>query len=145
LYATLELNHRTLPEFERGGMQLQVWSSAYNLANNPYPQNQILSTAGETVTWTMSMQLQGDNIAFEVKNGHSTTWGDFGGQGYLYSSQACSLDNLNTYRADDSVENSGVGFAANRVQSLILKRVRYLLSNGEVFTDDTQRVVHQLQ
>jgi hypothetical protein len=144
LYAAFELNHRTLPEFERGGMQLQVWSGEYNLANNPYPQNQLLSTAGETVTWTMSMRLNGENITFEVKNGHSTTWGNFGGQGYLRSSQSCDSDNLDGYSADDSIDNSGVGYASNRVRSLTLKRVRYYLSNGDVITDDAPRVVHQL-
>lgn len=145
LYAAFELNHRTLPEFERGGMQLQVWSGAYNLENNPYPQQQIMSTAGETVTWTMSMKLNGENLTFEVLDGHSSTWGNFGGQGYLRSSQSCDLENLNAYSPEDTIDNSGVGFASNRVHSLTLKQVRYYLSNGEVVTDDAPRVVHQLQ
>lgn len=145
LYAAFELNHRTLPQFARGGMQLQVWSGAYNLSNNPYPQNQIMGTVGETATWTISMKLSGGNIIFDVRNGNSTTWGNFGGQGYLRSSQACDLANLNAYSADDTIDNSGVGFASNRVQSLTLKRVRYYLSNGDVVTDDSPRVVHQLQ
>jgi len=145
LYATFELNHRTLPEFERGGMQLQVWSSDYNLANNPYPQQQIMRTDDESVTWTMSMKLNGENLTFEVLNGNSATWGIFGGQGYLRSSQPCSVENLNAYSPDDTIDNSGVGFASNRVHSLTLKQVRYYLSNGEVITDNSPRVVHQLQ
>jgi hypothetical protein len=144
-YAAFELNHRTLPEFERGGMQLQVWSGAYNLSNNPFPQNQAMSTAGETVTWTMSMKLNGENLTFEVLDGDSTTWGKFGGQGYMRSSQLCDGENLNGYTPEDSIQNSGVGFASNRVHSLTLKRVRYYLSNGDVITDDAPRVVHQLQ
>lgn len=145
LYAAFELNHRTLPEFERGGMQLQVWGGSYNLDNNPNPQHEIMQTAGERVTWTMAMTLSGGNLTFEVKNGHSTTWGAFGGQGYLRSSQPCDFDNLNAYSAEDTIENSGVGFASNRVESLTLKCVRYYLSNGDVITDDSPRVVHQLQ
>ena len=145
LYAAFELNHRTLPEFARGGMQLQVWSGSFNVENNPYPHHQIMSASGETVRWTMSMRLVGDNLTFEVKQGESSTWGSFGGQGYLRASVPCDASNLNFYSADDSVQNSGVGFASNRVQSLILKRVRYSLSNGDVITDDAPRVVHQLQ
>lgn len=145
LYAAFELNHRTLPEFERGGMQLQVWSGKYNLANNPFPQHQPMSTAGETVTWTMSMKLAGENLTFEVLNGDSSTWGKFGGQGFLRSTQLCDLANLNSYSPEDTIESSGVGFASNRVRSLTLKAVRYYLSNGDVITDDEARVVHQLQ
>ena len=145
LYAAFELNHRTLPEFERGGMQLQMWSGAYNIDNNPNPQQQIMSTSGETVTWTMSMKRSGENLTFEVQNGHSTTWGNFGGQGYLRSSQPSDLENLNAYSPEDTIDNSGVGFGSNRVHSLTLKRVRYIFSNGDVVTDDAPRVVHQLQ
>ncbi len=42
-----------------------------------------------------------------------------------------------------SAANSGVSFAGNRVQSLTLKKVRVLLSNGQQIEDATARVVHQ--
>ena len=144
LYAAFELNHRSLPAFDRGGMQLQTWSSALNLDSNPFPHEHIMSTLGETVTWTMSMSLNGENVTFEVSNGNSTTWGNFGGQGYLRSSQLADLENLNNYSDEDSVINSGVGFAGNRVQSLVLKRVRYFISDGQVVVDEVPRVVHQI-
>jgi hypothetical protein len=53
-----------------------------------------------------------------------------------------SLLNLDTYSPDVSVANSGIGFAANRVQSLKLKQVRVTTSSGTVYIDTTQRVAH---
>lgn len=144
LYATFELNHRTQPAFERGGLQLQTWSSSFNLDSNPYPQNQIMSTTGETVTWTQSMRLSGETLTFEINNGNSTTWGNFGGQGYMRSSHVSGLSNLNNYSPADSVANSGVGFAGNRVQSLTLKRVRYYTTDGQVISDEQPHTVHVL-
>jgi hypothetical protein len=35
-----------------------------------------------------------------------------------------------------------VGFAGNRVSSLVLKRVRVFLSDGQQVVDETPRVVH---
>jgi hypothetical protein len=145
LYASFELNHRSLPSFTRGGMQLQVWSNEYNLANNPFPHDDMLDNFGEAVTWTMVMKLSGENVTFEVRNGNSTTWGSFGGQGYLRSTHATDAENLNAYSPDDSVVNSGVSFASNRVQLLTLKRVRYFTSTGDVWVDENPRSVHQLQ
>ena len=52
---------------------------------------------------------------------------------------------LNEYSPDTSAEHSGVGYAGNRVQSLVLKRVRLLLDTGDVVEDNTERVVHSQQ
>jgi len=52
------------------------------------------------------------------------------------------LPNLNGYDPNASVQNSGVGFASNRVQSLVLKAVRLVTSTGEVLQDTTLRPVY---
>ena len=54
-----------------------------------------------------------------------------------------TLENLNSYHPTVSVGNSGISYAANRVQSLVLKRVRVTTSEGEVLEDSTARPVHQ--
>jgi hypothetical protein len=88
------------------------------------------------------MEIAGSFLLFEITNGSSTTWGSFGGQGYLKASVPTTLANLNTYNPDVSVQNSGVSYAANRVESLTLKGVRLFLSTEEQLNDTTSRIVY---
>lgn len=143
LYATIELNHKTMPAFATGGVHLQTWSGDYNLSRRDTVNSNKLSTAGETITWTTRMSLVNFAVTFSIQNGQSTTWGTFGGNG-LSASYGSSLTSLNNYSPSVSVQNSGVGYASNRVRSLTLKRVRYTLADGQIYTDDEPRVVHAL-
>jgi len=143
VYGVFVVNHRSLPAFAGGGLQLQVWNDESPVSHRKFPNDAQMTQAGETVRWTQSMQLGDGLLEFEVTNGNSTTWGDFGGQGYLRITVTTDLANLDSYNPTVSVKNSGVGYAANRVQSLVLKRVRLVTSDGEVLEDDTARVVHQ--
>jgi hypothetical protein len=145
IFVAVEVNHQSSPSFVPGGVQLQVWSGESLLNTRKFPNSAVMSTTGETVRWTTSMQMDGDNVNFAVVNGTSSTWGNFGGQGYLTATVDAGVSNLNGYSTDVSVANSGPGYAGNRVQSLVLKRVRRHLSNGQVQLDDTPRVVHQLE
>ena len=142
LYATIEFNHKTVPSYATGGVHLQTWSGDYNLSRRDTANNAKLATAGETIAWTTRMKLENYAITFSIQNGQSTTWGTFGSG--LNASYGSSLTSLNAYSPGVSVENSGVGYASNRVTSLTLKRVRYTLADGQVFTDDEPRVVHTL-
>jgi hypothetical protein len=142
LYAALTLNHQGLPEFTPGGMQLQIWNNETSIINKNYPNNAVLSLADETITWTQSMELKDGQLTFEVINGNSDTWGAFGSQGYLKAIVDTTMQNLNNYSPDVSVKNSAIGFASNRVHSLVLEKVRYITSTGAVIEDNTQRSVH---
>jgi len=145
VHAAFELNQQSLPEFTPGGLQLQVWNNELPLAYRQFPAPAVMATAGEHVVWTQSLVLGDGKLTFEIRNGQSTSWGSFGGQGYLKAAVCTELTNLNQYDPAVSVANSGVGYAANRVQSLVLKGVRLTLSTGEVLEDNTARVVHQQQ
>jgi hypothetical protein len=144
-YAAFELNQRSLPSFQPGGLQLQLWSGDRPIFQTQGPSAAVMSTAGETVRWTQVMRMVDGAVVFEVVNGSSATWGAFGGQGYLKLFVPAGLGNLNAYTPEVSVQQSGIGYAGNRVQSLVLKRVRYQLSTGEVLEDGTPRVVHSQQ
>ena len=142
LYATFELNQQGLPTFTAGGLQLQIWDGEAPLSDRGFPNNAMLAQPGETVRWTQCMEVDDGSLNFEITNGTSTTWGNFGGQGYLKASINTTLTSLDAYDPAVSVEHSGVGYAANRVQSLVLKRVRVYTSTGEQMEDTTARVVH---
>ena len=141
LYATIEFNHQSQPDFVAGGMQLQLWNGESPVSTHKYPNNAVMSQPGETVSWTQAMTLTGGNLVYSVVNGESVTWGSFG-WACLHVSAASDLPNLNGYDANVSVQNSGVGFASNRVQSLVLKAVRLVTSTGEVLADTTLRPVY---
>lgn len=141
LHATFELNHQSLPSFEAGGLSLQVWEAEDNVATHRHVAGEMLSAASEQVTWTMCMYRSGGRITFDIANGQSQTWGSFGHEGALKSSIQSPLASLNGYSPDYSVQTSGVGFAGNRVQSLVLVRVRYFLSNGQTLVDNEPRPV----
>ena len=141
-YATFELNQQSELTFESGGLQLQIWDGEVLVADNGYPNRSALTTNGEVIRWTQSMRVHDNRLIFEVIRGASTTWGAFGGQGYLRASIPSSLDSLSGYNPAVSVANSGVSYAGNRVDSIVLRAVRYYKSTGEVVEDNTPRTVH---
>jgi len=142
VYGAFELNARSIPDFLAGGLQLQVWEGDTALSDRRHPNGLSMQTAGETVTWTQSMSLSEGTLTFDVSEGASSTWGGFGGEGYLRATANTTLTNLNGYNPEVSVANSGVSYAGNRVTSLVLKQVRVELSDGQVIVDNTDRVVH---
>jgi len=141
LFAVFELNHQSIPSFVPGGLQLQIWNGDEPIASHMYPQDSVMETDGEVVRWTQTMTLANGQLTFEVVSGESTTWGEFGGQGYLKHTTTTELAGLNAYDPAVSVANSAVGFAGNRVTVLALERVRYVLSTGLVVEDSQARLV----
>ena len=142
MYAVFEMNHRTQPEFTPGGMQLQTWNGEALRSYGNFPNPSLLNQSNETVRWTQRMSLEGSQLIFEITNGISTSWDQFGGQGYLRKSIDTTAGNLNAYDPAVAVKQSGISYAANRVGRLFLKEVRLVMSDGEVLTDTTVRVVH---
>jgi hypothetical protein len=142
VYAALELNHRSLPEFVPGGLQLQLWNGEEALDVRRSCERGLLRTANETVRWTQQMWLHEGKLWFAVTGGTSVSWGGFGG-GECKVSLTSSLADLSAYSPAVSTAQSGVGYAANRVSKLVLKEVRYYSAQGLVQRDTTQRVVHE--
>lgn len=140
LYAAFEINHQTQPTFDAGGLQLQVWNGEQHLSTCQFHEHGAMNTSGETVTWTQQLVLQGGTLTFVIAAGDSTTWHNFGGA--LRATVGSTLANLNAYSPEVSASKSGVGYASNRVSSLVLKRVRWYSQQGLVAEDDTPRVVY---
>jgi len=144
-YSAFDINHRSQPDYNRGGLQLQVWHQGEPLLSNNDPDFQVMETEGETVTWTQQMSLEGGVLTLAIVNGQSQTWGSFGGNERLRIAVATTLESLNQYDPNISVDHSGIGYAANRVLSLKLKGVRAYTPQGLVYQDETERVVHEQQ
>jgi hypothetical protein len=139
-HAAFELNHQSQPSFAGGGVQLQVWTGGESPAAAPRQHDGVsLAHNAETVSWVQKMDLVNGKLVFDVDNGTSTSWGSFGNG--VYAEVATSLSNLNGYNPLVSVNNSGVGFAGNRVTSLKLKKVVLKLSSGQTVEDNAVKVV----
>ncbi len=141
-YATFIVNHHDVPSFTAGGLQLQAWEGSNLVASKRHPDQAVLTTPGEVITWTQAMSRDTEGLTFDVINGVSTTWGPFGNDGTLKIIVPTALQNLNGYDPAVSVQHSGISYAANRVQSLVLKRVRTYSSTGLIAEDANPRVVH---
>ncbi len=141
-HAIFELNHRSLPDYSAGGMQLQGWLGEFNLDKRSGPDNEVLATVDETVKFTMRMKVDNGCLHFEVVNGTSETWGNFGGQGYLKTSIATGITHLGNYNKTTSTKHSKVAFAKHRVKCLKRTAIRYYSATGLVQTDSTVSIVH---
>jgi hypothetical protein len=134
IHAIFNVNYQALDQFAPGGMQLQLWNGETPISFVQLRPEVEFDSIGEIVTWTQQMSWHHGRLTFRIENGNSSTWGPFGGTNLLTESVSTSLPNLNGYDAGDSVENSGVTFAANRVDGLVLERVRIYTDDGQVFT-----------
>lgn len=141
-YATFEINHQSAPNFESGGLHLQIWNSDDIQDTVCHGVDAVMDSNGEVVRWTQRIRLEDGRLYFSVRNGTSTTWNTFGGYGQLWRSVRSYLPSLNAYDPQVSVDNSGVTYGGNRVTSLVLKEVRRYRADGQVLVDSTPRVVH---
>jgi len=144
LHATFEINHLATPEFAPGGLHLHAWNGSQRLGV-AHSGTGSLRTTGEVVRWKQVMTLADDQLILEVIDGSSTTWGNFGGESSLRIAVPTSLNNLNSYSPEVSVRQSGIGFAANRVNHLKMTHCKALTHDGLVIEDSTDRLVHALE
>jgi len=129
-YFLFTLNHRSVPSYQPGGMQVQLWngddvSDAETCSAGP------LEQSSDVIAWVQRLKVEDGTLSFEVLDGTSESWGSFGGDGSLAFSTPTSLTSLNGYLPAISLGESQVGYAGNRVQRLLLKKLVWLTDDGE--------------
>ncbi len=139
LHCLFALNPRDESENLMGGTQMLIKNEGAEIGNEVENVGVATTCESETIVWTKRMTLVDTFLSFEIIDGASDSWGAFGG---LETHYTTNVVNLNGYSPDVSVESSGVGYASYRVQSLVLKKVRYYLEDGTIVADDTVRNVH---
>lgn len=141
-YARITWNYGELPDYSPGGLQLQAWNGDRFLFEKRLGSSK-LSVVGETVTWTQRMTTDGSRLTLQILNGHSTTWGPFGGSNMQISGNAY-VPNLNDYSTDVSAGNSAITFGSQRVPRLRIKEVRRYAGDGALLsTDATPRILYE--
>lgn len=145
VHGLFEINHKTQPDYVPGYIQLQCWSGDTLLGYGTSSKTGLLKTDGEVIKYTFAMYLSNGNVVFDVINGTSTTWGDFGRQKYMKVAIPTTQLYFPLYSPEVSVANSRVSYAAHRVKKFAQKEVRYYDALGILNSKDTtERVVHQL-
>ncbi len=131
-FFVMTLNHWSFPNFAAGGIQVQRWSGENCLEAASSDSQLTLDEDAEVISWVQRLRLVDGQLIFEIVNGHSETWGAFGGDGELAISHATELARLNAYRPAVSIDQSGIAYAGNRVSSLTLKKLRWQTIDGEL-------------
>jgi hypothetical protein len=145
VHALFELNHSTLPDYQAGGMALQIWSSGSNLHYMVHPKKGTLDCENEVITYKMTMKVTGGVIRFEIKDGDSCTWGTDWGIGGFWRQVPTAQTSLPLYSPETSAKFSRVGFAKHCVKKFYMKESRTYDALGQLITrDTTERVVHDL-
>ena len=126
-------NHATEPEFVAGGLQLQHWNEEELEQSTPRKEHSLLDVSGEVLSWRQTMSVDDGVLSFQLEDGESDSWGNFGNGGDYRLQTPSSLQDLNGYRPQISLTGSGVNFGGNRVASLTLLKIRWHLSNGQVY------------
>ena len=129
-YFLFTINHRSVPSYEPGGMQVQLWNGNEAVDAESYSVG-TLDHASDLIQWVQRLKVENGTLSFEVVDGTSDSWGGFGGDGSLAFSTPTSLEDLSGYRPAISLGESQVGYAGNRVQRLLLKKLVWLTDDGE--------------
>lgn len=129
-YFAFAINHWSFPDFAAGGYQLQRWHGGECQEAEDGARTSPMENDGEIVTWVQRLTLDEGQLKFQVLDGHSESWNNFGGEGFAISIPT-QLTRMNPYRPAISLEQSGIGYAGNRVSSLTLQKLRWITKDGE--------------
>lgn len=135
-YAQTLWNYRETPDFTPGGIQLQSYRGE-ELIRTRNVESRVLSSVAEEITWTQSLETNGRTLTFSIYDGRSTTWHEFGRD--MNISSTANVSDLSQYDPAFSAANACVTFGSNRVNQLVLTRVRYYGESGLLAEDDTPR------
>ncbi len=140
-YFSVEFNHSTSPDFEHGGMQLQVWRDDQFEDSTGRLSENTLGTHDENISWTQYAEVSGTDLTLGVSSFKSSTLdGEFDPE----TAKVVLYDfggNLGNYNFNQSLDSSAVGFSGNRVGYMYLIQVRAYSGNQLVQTIDVQQDV----
>lgn len=125
------INHSTVPQYAPGGLQVQQWEGDDLVQDRTVRDGEALNSSEEVVSWTQRLTVHDGRLIFQVLSGQSATWSTFGGDS-LTLSRDTTLTALNSYRPAVSLTESQVGYAENRVVSLVLTKLVWVTEDGQV-------------
>lgn len=130
LHFVFLLNHSTTPDFIPGGLQMQCWDGDMLIQSANSNKTDVFWHDNETVSWVQKLRINDGQVGFDVDDGESQTWGNFGNGDGLIMWTNYQMERLNDYRPAISIGESGITFAGNRVSSLVLKKLVWKTADG---------------
>lgn len=134
-YFQLQMNYAADEGFESGGFHVAAVVDEAFLDEARSATQLTLASSNDLIRWTSVMATINNKLLFAVRDGTGNEWGSFGGPDYLVTIVPSPVVDLNDYAAQQSLDNVDIGFGANRVTSITLKRVRLF------YTDGTSRTI----
>ncbi len=139
---TFNINHASYPDWVPGGLQVLASTHDDAFLHSRGTNDATLHHDNETITWTQRLLIHNGTLFYEIDQGSSESWNHFGGQGFLRLQTDAIHDDLDEYSHEFDAESSGVGYAGNRVQSLVLKQVKKYSSDGLISDTAVNLRVH---
>ncbi|WP_425398511.1 hypothetical protein [Aeoliella sp.] len=130
LHFVFLLNHTTFPGFDPGGLQMQCWYGDSLMYTANSTKSGILSYDNETISWVQKLRIDDGRVVFDVDDGVSQSWGNFGNGDGLIMWTNYTMSRLNNYQPSVSIGESGITFAGNRVSSLVLTKLVWKTADG---------------
>jgi len=133
-YFQLQMNYSADNNFSAGGFQVAAVKGGSTVDEERSDQQITLSLVSDCIRWTNVMAFVNSKLLFAVKDGYGQEWGSFGGPEYLVQIEGVAADHLNHYSITSSLQSVDIGFGKNRIESIVLKRVRRFRIDGTIET-----------
>src|SRR5688572_20242064 len=80
-YFLFLLNHETAPDYRPGGVQTQHWdgTTLVDYRSETDDEGEVLAQSDEVIRWVQRLTVNDGTLTFQVANGWSDTWRNFGG------------------------------------------------------------------
>jgi hypothetical protein len=130
---------------DNGGLRLKLWRGGSPPVIQRTREGRALEHSGERVTWTQVLSVERGRLRFAIEDGHSRSWGAFGGEAALSMEITSSLANLDRYTPDLSILSSGLSgtlLSPPRVHQLTLVEVRTYSRAGLLSRSTSPAVVY---
>lgn len=133
-YFQLQMNYAAEDGYSSGGFRVGAFSNELPVDEERSRVIETLAWDNDRISWTSAMAVFDGKLMYALKDGQGLQWGSFGGPEYLVEMDDQDLNALDHYSPQKSLESVDIGFGANRVASIKLKRVRLKYTDGHVQT-----------
>ena len=131
LYFQLQMNYAADEGFSGGGFHVAAIQDEEILDEERSDTRLTLATDGDLIRWTSVMAVIQNKVLFAVRDGHGQEWGSFGGPDYLVKITPSPVADLSEYHPEKSLDSVDIGFGANRVDSVTLRKCEFSIPMGE--------------
>ena len=83
-YFTMEINHRSAPYWQPGGISIHRWNGEWRMASFDRSDRTIMNTDGEVVSWTQALYFEDGKLTYKIDR-NLVYWVE---GGYLFAGDA---------------------------------------------------------